>query len=99
MLSISSIRQSNKAHKSKVYWKSSSFTHRQWQSAFIIHADFSEDQLISENLGMQFSEDLSMQFLKNLNMQFSENLDTQFSEDLDTQFSENLDMKSEDLDM
>ena len=93
---MSSIRQSNRACKSKVYWKLSSFTCRWWQSAFIIHADFSEDQLTLKNLDMQFSENLDTQFSENLNMKFK-NLNMKFK-NLNMK-SENLNMKSEDLDM
>src|SRR5947207_7453117 len=107
---MSSIRQFNRVHKSKVYWKPSPPTCRQWQPAFTIHANLSEDQLISEDLDMQFpedlgmksedldmeSEDLGMKF-KDLDMKF-EDLDMKFK-DLDMQFSEDLDMKLEDLDM
>ena len=91
---MSSIKQSNKTHKFKIYWKLSSLTHRWQQSAFIIHADLSENQLISEDLDMQFFKNLDTQFLKNLNMK-SEDLDMKFK-NLNMKF-ENLDMKSEHL--
>ncbi len=99
------IRQSNRAHKPKVYWEPPPPTHRRRQPAFTIHANLSEDQPIPEDLGTQSPEDLGTQSSKDLDTQFPEDLDSQPEdldsqpeEDLDMQFSDDLDSQPEDLD-
>ena len=76
---MSSIRWSNRAHKSKNYWDlTNSFSHWRQSSAFIIYTESSEDldsELSEKNLSLKLDEDLS----KLLSRQLHEDLDVNSS--------------------